>query len=401
MKCYITWCFAGFMVLDENCTLLDYELFPKSKITEKITEILNGNLCKEETSLLKRLAKNYDEISVETEISTTKYKNLKGYSKFQFESQSRAGEYLRSNLSTILLETEFIQTEDELKDLIHEVSLNITRDRLQEAAEAEDLVLIQAINALDELDETTSKLAERLREWYSIHFPELDQIKSHEFYVRLIADYGDKDSIINSGLSETDLTIESSIGAELDESDISILTEYASSLKSLQNTRKSLNAYIENKMDEIAPNLKDLLGASLGAKMIAHVGGIKRLAMLSSGTIQVLGAEKALFRHLKTGERPPKHGLIYQHPDVRGAKYWLRGKIARALASKISLAVRKDVFSGEFDPSIKTSFNDRVEEIRKANPFPKRPSKSSKTSEKKSKKKKNRDKYKKKFDVYY
>ena len=162
-----------------------------------------------------------------------------------------------------------------------------------------------------------------------------------------------------------------------------------------------MNAYIENKMDEIAPNLKDLLGASLGAKMIAHVGGIKRLAMLSSGTIQVLGAEKALFRHLKTGERPPKHGLIYQHPDVRGAKYWLRGKIARALASKISLAVRKDVFSGEFDPSIKTSFNDRVEEIRKANPFPKRPSKSSKTSKKKSKKKKNRDKYKKKFDVYY
>lgn len=400
MKCYITWCFAGFIALDENCALLDYELFPKSKITLRLTELLEGNLVREEKSLLKRLVKNHDEVVVETEISPSKYESLKDSSKFKFQTPNKAGEYVRNYLADILIETDFIETEEELKELIHDTSLNITRDRLQEASEAEDLVLIQAINALDELDETTSKLAERLREWYSIHLPELDKIKSHEYYVKLVADYGDRDSIISSGLKDSDMEIKISIGAELDEYDIIMLKEFASSTKSLQATKKSLNSYIEEKMDELAPNLKDLVGASLGAKIIAHVGGLKRLALLSSSTIQVLGAEKALFRHIKTGERPPKHGLIYQHPEVRGAKYWLRGKIARALASKISLAVRKDFFSGEFDPSIKTSFEAKVEDIKKAHPFPKRPSKSSKAG-KKVKKKKKREKYKKKFDTYY
>ncbi|NYB27522.1 MAG: ATP-binding protein [Methanobacteriaceae archaeon] len=400
MKCYITWCFTGFIALDENCALLDYELFPKSKITLRLTELLEGNLVREEKSLLKRLVKNHDEVVVETEISPSKYESLKDSSKFKFQTPNKAGEYVRTYLADILIQTDFIETEEELKELIHDTSLNITRDRLQEASEAEDLVLIQAINALDELDETTSKLAERLREWYSIHLPELDKIKSHEYYVKLVADYGDRDSIISSGLKESDLKIETSIGSDLDESDIIMLKEFASSIKSLQATKKSLNSYIEDKMDEPAPNLKDLVGASLGAKIIAHVGGLKRLALLSSSTIQVLGAEKALFRHLKTGERPPKHGLIYQHPEVRGAKYWLRGKIARALASKISLAVRKDVFSGEFDPSIKTSFEAKVEDIKKAHPFPKRPGKSIKPG-KKVKKKKKREKYKKKFDTYY
>ena len=400
MKCYITWCYAGFIALDENCSLLDYELFPRSKINSRVSDILGGKLLIEEMSLLKRLVKNYDEINIETNISPSKYKILKDPSKFIFETPNRAGECLRSNLTDILVQTNFINDGDELKDLIHDVSLEITRNRLHEASEAEDLVLIQAINALDELDETTGKLAERLREWYSIHFPEMDKIRSHEFYVKLVAEYGDKDSIIKSELSETDLKIETSTGAELEETDINMLTEYASSLKSLQTTKKSLNAYIDSKMDELAPNLKDLVGAPLGAKLIAHVGGVKRLSLLPSGTIQVLGAEKALFRHLKTGERPPKHGLIYQHPDLRGAKYWLRGKIARALASKISLAVRKDVFSGEFDPEIKKIFENRVEEIKKAHPFPKKPGKSNKPDKKKRKKKK-REKYKKNYDNFY
>lgn len=400
MKCYITWCFVGFIALDENCTLLDYELFPRNRLSERLNEVLEGNLVSEEQSLLKRMVKNHDEVVVETEISLSKYRSLKDSSKFKFETPNKAGEYLRTFMDKVLIETDYIQTEEELKEIVHEISLNITRTRLHEASKAEDLVLIQAINALDELDETTSKLAERLREWYSIHLPELDKIKSHEYYVKLVAKYGDKDSIISSGLEESDLKIETSIGADLEESDILMLKELASSIKSLQATKKSLNEYIDGKMGELAPNLKDLVGASLGAKLIAHVGGLKRLALLSSGTIQVLGAEKALFRHLKTGERPPKHGLIYQHPEVRGAKYWLRGKIARALASKISLAVRKDVFSGKFEPSIKINFEVKVEDIKKAHPFPKRSSKSSKPG-KKVKKKKKREKYRKKFDVYY
>jgi nucleolar protein 56 len=401
MKCYITSCFAGFIAFDENHNLLDYELFPKPKINPRLSEILNGNLINEERSILKRLVKNNEKISIETNINPSKYQNLKDSDKFLFETPNKAGEYLRISMADILIQIGFFKNEGEFKELVQDVNLEITRARLQEAAEADDLVLIQAINALEELDETTGKLAERLREWYTIHFPELDKIRSHEFFVNLVADYGNRENIIKSGLNDSDLKIERSIGAELDESDLKILQDYACSLKSMQEMKKSISKYIESKMDELAPNLKELVGASLGAKLIAHVGGLKRLSMLSSSTIQVLGAEKALFRHLKTGERPPKHGLIYQHPDVRGSKYWVRGKIARALASKISLAVRKDVFTGEFDPSLKASLENRVEEIKKANPFPKKPSRSNKPDKKKIKKKKKRDKYKKKFDVYY
>lgn len=401
MKCYLTSCFAGFIALDENCTLLDYELFPKSKITEKLTTIHNGNLSREEEFILKRMVKNCQEIIIENDISPLKYENLKGSNAFKFESPNKGGELLRSNMAEILEKTGFIESRDEINGLIHAISLETTRQRLQQAAEAEDLVLIQAINSLDELDETTGRLAERLREWYSIHFPELDKIKSHDFYIKKVAEYGDKESIINSGSLEPDLKIVNSIGADLEKSDIAMVKQFASSLNELQETKKSLTSYIDGKMEDLAPNLRDLVGASLGAKMIAHVGGIKRLSLLSSGTIQVIGAEKALFRHLKTGERPPKHGLIYQHPDVRGAKWWLRGKIARALAAKISLAVRKDVFSGEFDPSIKEKFYDKMEEIKKAHPFPKRTSKSLKPDKKKTRKKKKKEKYKRKFDLYY
>ncbi len=223
MKCYITWCFAGFIALDENCAVLDYELFSRSKITERLMELLEGNLVPEEKSLLKRMVKNHDEVVIESETSPRKYESLKDHSKFKFETPNKGGEYVRTYMADILVETSFIESREELNELIREISIDITRSRLQEASEAEDLVLIQAISALDELDEATGKLAERLREWYSIHLPELDKIKSHEFYVKLVADFGDRDSIINSGLTESDLKIKKSIGAELGETDITML----------------------------------------------------------------------------------------------------------------------------------------------------------------------------------
>ena len=120
-------------------------------------------------------------------------------------------------------------------------------------------------------------------------------------------------------------------------------------------------------MESLAPNLKLLVGASLGAKLISHAGGLKRLATYPSSTVQIMGAEKALFRHLKSGDRPPKYGLIYQHPQIRGAKWWNRGKIARMLASKISLACRKDIFTKDFDPNIYDEFIENINALELAN----------------------------------
>lgn len=411
MKCYVTYSFAGFICLDENCVVLDYELFPREKLIERTGKINAGNLSIEEESLLKRMVNKYDSVVIETSLPHSRYSHLKDSFKFEFETPHLGGNFFRSNMEEILLAIGFLEEGSDLRSILQQVSIDITNNKIRKASESEDMFLIQAINSIEELDEAISKLVERLREWYAIHFPEMDGIKNHERYIELISDFGDRETIINSGAFNEDSPkfVSESVGATISEPDLKMVMEFASSIKSLQTTKKSLNTYVDERMLEIAPNLRDLAGSSLGAKLIAHVGGVEKLSKMPSGTVQVLGAEKALFRHLKTGEKPPKHGLIFQHPSVRSSRWWLRGKIARALALKISLAVRKDVYSGDYDPEIVKEYERRVEEITKDNPFPKRSkkpdrfgdndSKSGKKSGKKKKKK--RDKYKKNIKDYY
>ncbi len=118
-------------------------------------------------------------------------------------------------------------------------------------------------------------------------------------------------------------------------------------------------------MGEIAPNIKELAGPLLGARLIAKAGGLKKMAELPASTIQVLGAEKALFRHLTKGTRPPKHGILFQHPWVRNAKRWQRGKIARSLAAKLAIAAKEDYFEGRFiADKLKKELEERIEEIK-------------------------------------
>jgi len=141
---------------------------------------------------------------------------------------------------------------------------------------------------------------------------------------------------------------QTSLGAEFDEIDIEVLQACAQRVLNLYELRGRIAEYIDGLMAQIAPNLCTVVGGSIGARLISLAGGLERLARLPSSTIQVLGAEKALFRALKTRARPPKHGVIYQYPDVRGSPRQLRGKIARALAGKIAIAARVDAMSGEF-----------------------------------------------------
>ena len=213
----------------------------------------------------------------------------------------------------------------------------------------------------------------------------MDVIKNNETYVRLIAENKTKEKIIEA--KPDVFLIDSDYDEEINQSDLDIMNNYANSIYELQKSRKSIENYIEDKMESLAPNLKLLVGASLGAKLISHAGGLKRLATYPSSTVQIMGAEKALFRHLKSGDRPPKYGLIYQHPQIRGAKWWNRGKIARMLASKISLACRKDIFTKDFDPNIYDEFIEKAEQIEKENPFPTKTTKKRKEEHPKSKNK--------------
>jgi nucleolar protein 56 len=171
---------------------------------------------------------------------------------------------------------------------------------------------------------------------------------------------------------------ENSMGADISKSDLNQIQILATNVLTLYELRKSMEEYVDKTMEELAPNIRAVAGALLGARMIAIAGSLQNLAMRPASTIQVLGAEKALFRSLKTGARPPKHGLIFQHTLLHDAKRWQRGKIARVIAGKLAIAARADVFGeGHFiGDQLKADINKRVEEIRekyKEPPPPKEP----------------------------
>ena len=123
--------------------------------------------------------------------------------------------------------------------------------------------------------------------------------------------------------------------------------------------------HVEEQMKTIAPNVSAILGTAVGARILAKAGSLKKLACMPASTIQVIGAEKALFRSLKTGSQPPKHGLLFQHALVHAAPRWQRGKIARAVAAKAAIAARVDVYGGGLNKTLLDKLNIRVDEIDK------------------------------------
>jgi nucleolar protein 56 len=222
----------------------------------------------------------------------------------------------------------------------------------------------------------------RLREWYGVHYPELDRlVEKHETYARLVQNLGTRDNFTLEALEKEDLPknkteqisriAESSMGADLNETDLAQIQALSRNVLELYRLREGMEAYLDKTMDEVAPNTKIIVGALLGARLIAIAGGLQNLSRRPASTMQVLGAEKALFRSIKTGARPPKHGLIFQHTLVHDAKKWQRGKIARAIAGKLAIAVRIDAFQGEFvGNKLKKALDKRIEEIRQKYPEP-------------------------------
>ena len=401
MEYYITQFIAGFIAFDEDLKIVNYKLFDEENIASNNLKIENKELLDEEIELINELPSDDSKIIIETRKRRSEYKELENFENIIIKTPNKGGEYLRENLEDNLKEINFI---DDKEDYIERYA-KFTRTyedlaiaKVKESSQEEDKLLIQAINSVDDIDESISKLVERIRDWYTIYFPEMDTIGNNETYIKLIAESENREDILKNHREHFDTDLDYSSGADIEDYDLIMLKSFAESIYSLQKSRKDLEKYIDTKMEEIAPNLRELLGPTLGAKLIAHIGSIKRLALYPASTVQVMGAEKAIFRHLKTGERPPKHGLIFQHPSVRGAKWWNRGKVARDLALKITLAVRKDVFSGEFDPQIAEDYLKKVEEIEKENPFPKKTSqrrKSERQLEKQKHKDKNNNKSKK------
>lgn len=386
MDCYITYFIGGFLAFKDNQELIKIKPFPKEEIIDRLISLKNKEITNEEIEIIEELEDEFDTIFIESNKRTSDYKNFEN---LKIKTPNLGGEILRENLDKYM--DEFNISPNEFSEIYRKLALY----KLKELSKSEDKHLIQAINSIDDIDEAISKLIERIREWYELYFPEMNVIHNNETYIKLIAENKTKEKIIETKGDVFSIDIEDFNDEDINREDLEILNNYANSIYELQKTRKNIEKYIDMKMESIAPNLKALVGSTLGAKLISHAGGIKRLSTYPSSTVQIMGAEKALFRHLRSGERPPKYGLIYQHPKVRGSKWWNRGKIARTLASRISLATRKDVYTDDKDLEIYDKFLAKVEEIEKANPFPKKTTKR-RTEEKKGKSHKKSKKNKKK-----
>lgn len=368
----------GMLAFDGENKLIATALFPKKPqtVAKALAKIETGKMTEEVSSLVNALTeKGYDEFVFEN-AGLAREVESKLHMKVETSRPSEAGELLRSKPERFAVEAGFVKDVEEFSLWMHNVTIEITKLRVKGAVEKRDLVVAQAIQSLDELDKTINILMARVREWYGIHFPELDRLlDKHETYARLAVNLGDRDNFTVENLEEEEVpkskaeaiakVAEKSMGADMEAEDLKQIQTLCKDILSLYKLRQNLETYLDSAMDEVAPNTKFLVGSLLGARLIALSGGLMNLAKRPASTIQVLGAEKALFRSLKTGTRPPKHGLIFQHTLLHDAKRWQRGKIARALAGKLAIAVRADAFGGRsIGEELKTGMEKRIEEIR-------------------------------------
>jgi nucleolar protein 56 len=378
MKASIVECSFGVMAFNEGNELVEKALFSKKpqNAAKVIMEIENGKVTEEVLELVDKLKKSgYDFFVVENEKLADEIKE-KFDLKVRVSKPSDAGEMLRSGIDRFAVETGFVKNAEEFVLWTRNIAMETAKLKVKGAGEKRDMTIAQAIQTLDDLDKVLNLFMGRIREWYGISFPELDRLlDKHETYARLVLNLGSKVNFTVGRLEEEEIShgkaeeivkaADTSMGADLAESDLVQIQALCKSVLDLYKLRQSLENYLEKAMEEVAPNVKALTGVLLGARLIAISGGLTNLARRPSSTIQVLGAEKALFRSLKTGARPPKHGIIFQHAYLHDAKRWHRGKIARALAGKLAIAARVDAFGGKYmGEELKASLDKRIEEIR-------------------------------------
>jgi nucleolar protein 56 len=234
-----------------------------------------------------------------------------------------------------------------------------TRVAIKKELIRRDRLIVQVVKTMDNIDKNVNLLLEQLRDWYAIYFPELARsVEEPEEYLKLLINLKTKDKFTEAAVVElvgkksyrldVEHAAKNSMGIELGEEDLSNIVSFAERIQVLRNERQKLEDYLDKLMGEESPNIKAVIGASIGARLIATAGSLEKLALFPSSTVQVLGAEKALFSHLRKHTLCPKHGLIFAYPKLRGAPLKLRGKIARKLASKLSIASKVDFFKGEF-----------------------------------------------------
>ncbi|KAJ1297123.1 hypothetical protein BS78_01G353900 [Paspalum vaginatum] len=239
-----------------------------------------------------------------------------------------------------------------------------------------DNMVIQAIFLLDTLDKDINSFSMRVREWFSWHFPELVKIVNDNYIYAKLA----KIIVNKSDLAEKDIpaladivgdedkakeiveAAKASMGQDLSPVDLINVQQFAQRVMNLSEYRKNLYEYLVTKMNDIAPNLTSLIGEVVGARLISHAGSLSNLAKCPASTLQILGAEKALFRALKTRGNTPKYGLIFHSSFIGRASTKNKGRMARYLANKCSIASRIDCYSEASTSVFGQKLREQVEE---------------------------------------
>lgn len=296
MKATIVVNFMGVFAFDENGKIITSTLFPKNpeEIAKRLQEKEAGGNITEELKIIENLGKNgYESIS--------SAKNAD----FDFRK--------------FVLESGWVISNTELNQILSRVSVLLTKSKLKVVKS--DRVLMQVVGVVDDLDKFLNVFSERLKEWHGLYSGEAGNTDSNEIFANNIA----KEK-----------------GKNLKE-----VSTFARTLSDFYVVRKGLSSYIEELGKKTVPNLTVIAGPILAARLLELAGGLEKIAKMSSSKIQLLGAEKALFRHLKGQGKSPKYGLLFSHPYVQAASTGSKGKVARLVAAKLSLAAKVDFFSKE------------------------------------------------------
>jgi nucleolar protein 58 len=313
-----------------------------------ITGSIEGKIPKPLKKVLKKIAEDAEETLM---VADSKLGNsIKEKFNINCVSNSSVQDLMR--LIRCQMESLIKVPEKEVAAMRIGLAHSLSRYKLKFSPDKVDTMIVQAISLLDDLDKELNNYVMRCKEWYGWHFPELSKIiLDNTAYCKTIKKVGYKTNAVSCDLSDIlpeDVAqkckeaAEVSMGTEISEEDLSNITNLCDQVLEISEYRTQLYEYLKNRMLAVAPNLTALVGELVGARLIAHAGSLLNLAKHPSSTVQILGAEKALFRAMKTKHDTPKYGLIYHASLVgqSGAKF--KGKVSRMLAAKAALAIRVD-----------------------------------------------------------
>lgn len=336
MRAYIATNPTGTFAFDSNGRLIEFVSFGRdaAKAAEKMMAAQSGQVLPEESLLATRIKKKtFDEVSWSRDAS------IPGV-RCATEKENPAESQLKTDFRKLAKEAGW-DDNAELNRFMSTVGMLMAKGQMKDVRK--DLIIVRAIGVHDELEKTLNTLSEHLREWYGLYFPEASKtVQSHDKFAVLVSKGSRREKIEDQKLAPM---AQSSSGMDFSDEDLKSVSLYSAKIADLYAEKKRISEYIRIVADAAIPNTSTVAGHLLAARLLSKTGGLEKMARLPSSTIQLLGAEKALFRHLKDQGKSPKYGLIYQHPLIQMAPMAARGKIARMIAAKLTLAVRMDQYS--------------------------------------------------------